>query len=213
MKKNYSRLLVTVLAGSALTLTGCMTASKSTEPATPAGTGVDSVSFNLPKQIEWQQTKNSKTKNGGIISEWIPKGAKVNNTTVRVIYQKLAPAAPSNALLTQIAQPLKKTCADVKIAPFKTETKYAGALGQRVVCSKLGKNPFGIVLDAIAVSGKNASHLLISEVKTPASAKVGTLKPKNDKEKQQLANTQKLVGAMYSSVQTLKACDAKKNCQ
>ncbi len=213
MKKNYSRLLVTVLASSALTLTGCMTASKSTEPATPAGTGVDSVSFNLPKQIEWQQTKNSKTKNGGIISEWIPKGTKLSNTTVRVIYQKLVPATASNALLAQVAQPLKKNCADVQVTPFKTETKYAGALGQRVVCSKLGKNGFGVVLDTIAVSDKNASYLLISEVKMPASAKVGAIKPKNAKEKQQLANTQQLVSLMYTYVQTLKACDAKKNCQ
>lgn len=210
MNKKYSRLLATALIGSAITLTGCVSTS---QPTAGKATDIATVNFNLPSQIKWQQSKNSQAKNGGIVAEWLPQGTKSNNTQVRAIYQRLVPAAASGALLAQVATPLKKSCSDITVSPIKPETKYPGAVAQRVVCSKLGKSPFGIVLDTVAMNDKNASHLLISEVKIPASTKVGGFKPKNAKEQQQLQNTSNLVNLMYSSIQTARACDAKKQCQ
>ncbi len=225
MKTRHFKILSGLLLSSTVVLTACTSTSNQTNgsgnvsntttgnTATSQAQQISTFNFSLPEQIKWQQSKNLSKKNGGVVAEWIPQGTQLNNTQVRAIYQRLIPAVSNASLLQQIIRPLKKSCSDIRVTPFKAETSHAGALGQRVICSKLGKSPFGIVLDAVVMSDANASHLLISEVKTPASVKAGEIQPKTDKEKIALENTNKLISVMYASIQTARACDKNKQCR
>ncbi len=176
-------------------------------------TEISSMKFELPQQIKWKQTKNE-SKKGNIIAEWVPEGRNVNNTPVRIIYQRVAPGKPTAEFMTKaIQQPLQKICTDSKISDFKTGSAYSDQMSSEIICSQLGKNKFGTVSYISVFTDKDANHILVSEVKMPPSKKAGVLKFKNDKEKQQAQNSQMLAKLMYQFNSTARVCDKAKNCQ
>ncbi|MBS9777676.1 MAG: hypothetical protein KGV50_02825 [Gammaproteobacteria bacterium] len=202
-----THLVKAVIVGGLLTLAGC-----SVNEAGLSVNEIDTVNFELPKQVKWKQAKNESNK-GNILAEWIPEGSNSKNTPVRVIYQRLNPSQPTAQFMEKAIKPLQSVCADVKVAPFKTASKYADQASVEIICSQLGKNQFGTVSYVSVFTDGAANHVLVSEIKMPASKKAGVLNFKNEKQKQQAQNSKMLAGLMFQFTNSVRVCDKAKKCQ
>lgn len=204
-----SQILKGLAIGGLLTLTGCVSIGGG-ETATDGK--IATINFNLPQQIKWSQSKNSQNKDGSMLAEWIPQGSKPNNTPVRIIYQRLVPGASAQTFIGNALQPLQKVCTDIKINPFKATSQYPNQANAEVLCAQLGKNRFGTVSYVSVFSDKAANHLVISEVKMPASKKAGVLDFKTAQQKKQAQDSSALAKLMYQFNNSIRACDSKQKC-
>ncbi|PIE45121.1 MAG: hypothetical protein CSA45_04285 [Gammaproteobacteria bacterium] len=197
----------TVLIGGLLTLAGCVTGQGG-----GSGSGIKEMTMSLPQQVQWVVSQNKTGKDGNQVTEWVPKGFKTNNTPVRIIYQKMVPANKPQDIVAQMAGSLKKNCNDIKVSEFKSASKYPNQVNAEVLCGKLGKSPVGIAMYSSVFTDANANHLVIGEVKIPASKKAGVLDPKTKKEKEQARNAAGLVQLVQGFMQTVRACESKGKC-
>lgn len=210
--KIQQQLLMAIVASTTLLIGGCTVGgtgsslSKNIQP-------INHVQFNLPKQIQWANIKNNKTPNGDMIAEWVPKGFKSSNSPVRVVYQRTSPAKQPNVLLTQVSQPLKAQCTDVKNTPQQSKSQHSSQASAEVICAQMGKNGYGLVTYTTIFADNAANHVVVSEIKTLPSQKAGLLTPKNAKEKKQIQNTQALIGVMRGFMDSVRVCDANKQCR
>lgn len=195
----------------ALLLVGCNTTSGG--GAISKAKPIDHIQFNLPAQIEWVAARNENTPNGGMVAEWIPKGYQSNNSPVRVIYQRLVPAKQPNILLAETLKPIKQVCTDSINTPFKAKSLHSSQTSSTFICAQLGKNQVGLVTQNSIFADAAANHYVIAEVKTLPSKKAGELTFNNEREKQQVQNTQALIGLMRGFMDTIRVCDAEKNCR
>lgn len=208
MKKIISSSVLGLL-GTTLLLSGCAIGSL-------GGSSNDEISYikvDLPKQIEWVQSQNKKMGENGMLQEWVIKGFKSNSTPARIIYQKIVPGVESNVLMEQVLKPFKQSCADVKFTSIPLNTKHGDKIANEMICSKLGKNPVGLVAYTSILSDKSASHLIVGEVRTLPSSKAGQLDIKNEQQRKQAETSAAIAQLMQKMSADIKACDAKNTCQ
>lgn len=209
--RSKQNLFNTIVIGGLLVIAGC---TMTQNGGAGAKHEIATMKFTLPRpeQIAWQQVKNQ-SKNGNMLSEWVPKGNTPANTPVRVIYQRLTPAMATNDFVGRVIQPIQKLCSDHKVAAFKGTSTYPDQANAEMICARLGKNSFGTITYLSVFTDQSANHMLVSEVKAPASEKAGVLNFKTDREKQMAQNSAALAKLMYELNYSVKVCDAKNRCQ
>lgn len=197
------------LLGSTLLLSGCVIDSL-------GGGGndeIDHIQIDLPKQIEWVQSQNKKMGENGVLQEWVIKGFKSNSTPARIIYQKIVPSMESNMLMEQVLKPFKQNCADVKFTNIPLNTKHSDKLGNEMICSKLGKNPVGLVAYTSVFGDKSANHLIVGEVRTLPSSKAGQIDIKNEQQRKQAETSAAIARLMQKMSADIKVCNTQNTCQ
>ena len=118
-------------------------------------------------------------RNSGV-AEWMVEGSSAESTPARVMYQKLMPVQDASTLKAQILKPLAG-CPDSKVQDLQLGSKYRDQLGFQATCSKLGTQDYGLI-DYVAIfSDGVANHVMLAEVKTPPSNKVGVLDSDRDR--------------------------------
>lgn len=207
--KKVNKINILVI-GAMLGLAGCVSTQDSTKSEKVEQ--IATTNFNLPEQIQWKQVKNQEEA-GNILAEWIPEGSELNNTPVRVIYQRIPQAKPASEFVNVVVEPLQKVCTDIKVSPFKTTSTYENQASVEAICARLGKNNFGTVSYLSVFADNTANHMLVSEIKMPPSDKAGVLKFKNAKEKQLAETSSALANLLYQSHNGLRVCNADKHCQ
>lgn len=205
MKKIFN-LSAAGLLGGTLVLAGCAMDSM----VGGSDMAIDHLKMDLPQQIEWVQVKK---KPGVNIQEWVIKGFKSNNSPARVIYQKISPAMPADALMTQVMKPFKSACKDIKVSDVPLNSKYANKMSKEMICSQLGKNPVGLIAYTTVMSDKNANHLVVGEVRTLPSKKAGQFDIKNEQQQKQVQTSAAIAQLMAKMTTGVKVCDSKDNCK
>lgn len=208
--QHKTNLIAPLAIAAAFFLAACTSTDNST---TAKNEPIDYITMSFPEQIQWQQQQNKKLDNGGIIAEWIVKGSTSQNTPVRVVYNKLLPGSDTKSLLDRAIEPLKTSCADIKITNLPATSKHANQTNMEVICSRMGKNNFGMVFYFTALADAKATHVVRSETKTIASEKAGTLVPANKQQQQQVKNSAAIIALMNNFSKTVRACDAQKVCR
>lgn len=206
MKKNISSAAISLLGGTLL-LSGCAVGSMG------GSSSIDHLQLQLPQQIEWVQSQNQAVGEGGMLQEWVIKGFKSNSTPARIIYQKIVPSVPSGQLMNQVLKPFKESCADIKLTDVPLNAKYGDKASNEMICSKLGKNPVGLVAYTSILTDKTASHLVVGEVRTLPSQKAGQLDIKNEQQRKQAETSAAIAQLMQKMTADIKVCDASKKCQ
>lgn len=205
----------------ALALTGCAgdggKRGKTTPPpaaqtpaALPGGGEIAYLTFSLPEQVRWQQNEDEALDAAGV-AEWFVAGTTPQTSPARIMYQKLMPAQNSANVRAQVLKPLE-SCTDSKVGGLRTASKYNRQLGFEAVCSKFGETNFGLTNYVAIFTDGAANHLVLTEVRTPASDKAGELKPKNAQEQQWAETSRQLAELLRNTMQTIRACDANNSC-
>lgn len=212
--------LVLGLACAATVLAGCAEsggrtpspAPQAQTPTLPGGLTADInyITFSLPEQVRWVQNQAAALEEAGV-AEWYVEGTTPQTSPARVMYQKLMPAQTSNAVRAQILKPLEN-CFDSKVSGFRTSSKYGRQLSFEAVCSKFGEANFGLINFVSIFTDGAANHLVLTEVRMPASQKVGELRPKTAAERQWVETSRRLTDLMRNTMQTIRACDANDQC-
>lgn len=207
------------LCCAALALTGCADGGGKggrggvTPPPTPAGgltADIGYVTFSLPEQVRWQQNEDPALDEAGV-AEWFVQGTTPQTSPARIMYQKLMPARPSAEVRAQVLHPLE-SCTDSRVTGLRTGSRYGRQVGFEAVCSKFGNANFGLTNFVAIFTDGAANHLVLTEVRTPASQKVGALKPKTAADKQWAETSAQLMELMRNTMQTVRACDANNQC-
>ena len=203
-------------------LTGCAdggrTGKKSPTPAaaSPAASLPTSiqkiayVTFNMPEQVQWEANKDPKLEQSGI-AEWIVKGTTAQSTPARIMYQKLSPAQSLNVLKGQVTSTLP-SCADSKVTDLRGTSQYRNYITFETICSKLGKNKYGLIDYVSIFSDGEANHVVLAEIKTPPSKKAGVLDAKTAQAQKQAETAKVLAELLNRTIQSVRACDANQRC-
>lgn len=170
------------------------------------------VTFNLPQQLQWKKITHQADKSGSEFAQWIVNGFEQSNTPARIIYQKIIPAVPNNVVLTQFMQPYKKACTDISVTALNTQSTYQPKKSLELICAQVGNNNYGSAFYISVFSDVNASHVIVSDVRTLPSEKAGVLTFKTEQEKQQVQNIGALIQIMTGFMNTARACDATDRC-
>ena len=182
------------------------------EPITASVQKVAYLTFSLPEQIQWEQNQDPSLQQAGI-AEFLVKGYTTKNTPARVIYQQLAPAQTKASLRAQVLKPLEN-CPDSAVGEFRGDSQYRDQLNLEAVCSRLGqKGQYGLISFVSIFSDSASNHLVVSEVRTPPTAKAGDFNFKNAQMQQEAANRQAIAQLLRKTMQGIRACDEQKNCQ
>ena len=168
------------------------------------------LTFSLPEQVRWQQNEDPALDEAGV-AEWFVAGTTPQTSPARIMYQKLMPAQNSAAVRAQVLAPLE-SCADSKVGGLRTGSKYNRQVSFEAVCSKFGETNFGLTNYVSIFTDGSANHMVLTEVRTPASQKAGELAPKNAQEQQWAETSRQLMDLLRNTMQTIRACDADNNC-
>ncbi len=141
---------------------------------------IDHITMSLPKQIQWQQLQSKKFNDGSMLAVWAVKGRNAQNSPVQVVYNKVPAGNDAKAFVQKSIQPLKKSCADIKITDLPAGSKHTNQSSIEVICSRLGKDGYGMVYYITTLADAKTTHMVRSEIKTIPSEKAGMLKPSND---------------------------------
>ncbi len=177
-----------------------------------SGSAFSHVTFNLPKGINWVQSRNTPAADGGGIAEWVPKGYTTKNSPLRVVYQKKSPGISSGSRLQEIIAPIK-SCADAKITRFKGGSSYQDQTNVEVFCSKMGKNNWGLVSYVSVFSNQRETHVLIGELRTAPTKKAGVFADKTAEEKKLYAKTKGLSKLLFDMARSMRACGKNGKCR
>ncbi|NLZ17184.1 MAG: hypothetical protein GX087_05560 [Desulfobulbaceae bacterium] len=168
------------------------------------------LTFSLPEQVQWERNPDEALANAGV-AEWILAGYTAADTPARVMYQKLEPAQAPAALKGQVLGPLK-TCPDSQISDFKGLSKYRQQVNFEAICSQLVPNNFGLISYVSIFTDQTANHMVITEIRTPASKKAGVLTFQNTEAQKQAETSKILSELLYNLMQTIRICDEKNLC-
>lgn len=208
--------MVIAVFGATLALAGCKTTQPEKTTASSAAQNavkqINYLTMSFPQQVQWVQSQNKGFENGNMVAAWIAKGYNDNNTPVKVIYNTVAQTANLTAFLQGALKPLQTSCADLKITNLKPVNSHSQQINLEVICSRLGKNNFGVLYYITALADGKNIHMVRSETKTLPSAKAGILNPRNQNERNMVNNSAALINLMNGFRQTIKACDAQNHC-
>ncbi len=223
MKKNLVYSVVSGFVLTALLVSGCAKEPDAADPSAPAASSVVSprksllgsafshITFNLPKEIAWVQSRNTPAGDGGI-AEWVPKGYTTKDSPLRVVYQKKAPGISPELRLQEIIAPLKG-CAAAKVNRFDGGSSYSHQTNVEVFCSKMGKNDWGLVSYVSVFSNRKETHVLIGELRTPPTQKAGVFPEKTAKEKELLDKTRGVSRLLFGMARSIRVCDKGGKCR
>ncbi|PIE45910.1 MAG: hypothetical protein CSA45_01340 [Gammaproteobacteria bacterium] len=203
---------ISLALGTMLLLTACTSMSNSSGTDKNAEP-IDHITMSLPKQIQWQQAQNKKFDDGSMLAVWTVKGRNAQNSPVQVVYNKVPAGNDAKAFLQKSIQPLKKSCADIKITDLPAGSKHTNQSSIEVICSRLGKDGYGMVYYVTALADAKTTHMVRSEIKTIPSEKAGMLKPSNKQEQAFVKNSVAIIDLMSNFMKTIRACDAQKVCR
>lgn len=196
-----------------VSLLGCVSRhdEKIMPPSSASFPLIDEVQFTLPHQLKWSQSQNIR-KNGQIVAEWVIVGRNSMTTPVSFAYQRLVTPYGSAKLLQDLTHPYRKQCSDVIVTPLKLPQAYPNKAGLELICAKFGKTNYGLIAEIALYEDQQAKHLLLSEVKMPASEKAGELVFTNAEQQQTVKQSQALFQLMQQTMNTVKICDINKQC-
>lgn len=168
---------------------------------------IHAIKFTLPPQYEWS-AERGKGKNVTVFS--------LNNRTrspVKIIYQTLPNSEPSALLATHILAPLRKSCQQSALSVFTTKSAYPHQLNHEVLCRHITGSAFGMVSYLTLFSDKNHHHVLIAEIVTPKSDKIGHFSsPKTPEEQRVRQAVLAYIQAIQIMMIETKVCNAKGAC-
>lgn len=220
MRTTTLKALILLLCGSALLLSGCAgagakrgagkNARKATQSTQTTKQDIAYLTFSLPEQVKWERNPDEALANAGV-AEWTVAGYSPADSPARVMYQKLAPAQAPATLRRQMLEPLK-ACPDSLINSFKGMSKYSRQENIEAICSQLGADNFGLISYISIFSDQAANHLVLAEIRTPASKKAGVLSFQNTEAQKQAETSKILSELLYNLMQTIRICDEKNLC-
>lgn len=220
MRSTTAKTLLILLCGSALLLSGCAgagakrgtgkAAPKAAESAQTVKRDISYLTFSLPEQVKWERNPDQALANAGV-AEWTMAGYSPAESPARVMYQQIAPAQAPATLRGQMLEPLK-TCTDSQINAFKGMSKYSQQVNIEAICSQLGSDNFGLISYISIFSDQAANHLVLAEIRTPASKKAGVLTFQNTEAQKQAETSKILSELLYNLMQTIRICDEKNLC-
>ncbi|PIE68819.1 MAG: hypothetical protein CSA21_05290 [Deltaproteobacteria bacterium] len=170
------------------------------------------VTFHLPQQIDWVQSQNTPTADGGGIAEWVPQKYVSQVSPLRVVYQKKPPGVSPEARLQEILEPIKE-CADVKVHRFSGKSSYGYQANVEVFCSKMGKNDWGLISYVTVFSNRRESHVLFGEIRTVPTEKAGIFPAKTVEEKKTAAEIQQLSKLLFDMAGSVRVCEDDGSCR
>ena len=205
----------------ALTLTACGGAGRrgvskshppelpaqSAAPAQQAAQGISYLTISLPREVQWQQGQDQQRG----VTEWVLQGHTSQNSPARVVYQRISPAQPAQQLANQVLNPLGQ-CADRYVNTFVGTSKYPRQANIEAICSRLGQSRIGLISYVSIFSDAQANHLIMTEVRTPPSAKVGIYDQKNAALQKQVEAVNNLAALLRRTMQSVRVCDANRRC-
>lgn len=210
MQRGLSQLGLVLVCGLLLGLSACSGMKRTMDkggakPQAPRQE-IAYLTFSLPEQVQWQRNPEE----GGMI-EWVLAGYDPIDSPARVMYQKTEPAQPVAAVREQILQPLQE-CQDRRVSGFRGMSRYRVQLNTKAICSQLGKENFGLISFVSIFGDQSANHLVIAEVRTPASTKAGSLIFQNSEAQKQAEASKILSELLENLMQTIRVCDEKDAC-
>ena len=168
------------------------------------------VTFSLPEQVQWEANQDPQLAKSGI-AEWIVKGTTAQSTPARVMYQKLSPAQSTSQLKGQVTSTLP-SCADSKVTDLRGTSQYRNYITFETICSKLGKNKYGLIDYVSIFTDGESNHVVLAEIKTPPSKKAGVLDAKTAQAQKQAETAKVLAELLNKTIQSVRACDANQRC-
>ena len=220
MQTSIAKTVLLLLCSTALLLSGCAGAGakkgagKSVQKGAPAVQAakrdISYLTFSLPEQVKWERNPDEALANAGV-AEWTMAGYSPADSPARVMYQKLEPAQAATTLRNQMLEPLK-TCQDSQNNPFKGMSKYHDQVNVEAICSQLGSDNFGLISYLSIFSDQAANHLVLAEIRTPASKKAGVLTFQNTEAQKQAESSKIISELLYNLMQSIRICDEKNLC-
>ncbi len=203
MKKTLPLIVLSLLA-----LAGCETTDSKGSADPAVGNTIKTLEFNRPAQIKWD------TVNQGKAIVYTPKGVDPQKTPIKFIYQQVKHNGTPEALAERVVKPIKDNCIKAVTSPFKTRSAYPNQKSYQTMCNQFKGAKYGMVNYVNIFTDADSSHVLIGEVKTPASKAPGKLDPpKNDAEKKVVQNTVAFIKLTQKAMTEVAACDDKGQCQ
>ncbi|MDO5674494.1 MAG: hypothetical protein Q4G66_06225 [bacterium] len=214
------KVLLPLLCSIALIVSGCAGAgakrgadkkTNNAEQTVQAVKGdISYLTFSLPEQVKWERNPDQALANAGV-AEWTMAGYSPADSPARVMYQQIAPAQVPATLQSRMLEPLK-TCTDSQTDTFKGMSKYGRQVNVEAICSQLGSDNFGLISYVSIFSDQAANHLVLAEIRTPASKKAGVLSFQNTEAQKQAETSKILSELLYNLMQTIRICDEKNMC-
>ncbi len=206
--------LVVALCACIVLASGCARTKKTAsqpgaEPAAPKEE-IAYLLFSLPEQVQWVRNPDEALLNAGV-AEWTLAGYEPADSPARVMYQKLVPAQAPATLRRQVLEPLKD-CPDTQVSDLRGMSKYSDQINIEAICSQLGKDNFGLISYIGIFSDQTANHMVITEVRTPASKKAGLLTFQNSEAQKQAEASKILSELLYRLMETIRVCNEKNLC-
>ncbi len=220
MRATTVQALFILVCCSALLLSGCAGAGakrgaakqteKAEQPVQAVKRDIAYLTFSLPEQVKWERNPDEALAKAGV-AEWIMAGYSPADSPARVMYQQIAPAQAPATLRSQMLEPLK-SCPDSQINPLKGMSKYHDQVNIGAICSQLGSGNFGLISFISIFSDQAANHLVLAEIRTPASKKAGEFTFQNTEAQKQAETSKILTELLYNLMQTIRICDEKNLC-
>ncbi len=200
-----------LLGLSLLSLAGCAGLNTGGSKATVSD--ISRIQFTLPPQVQWTTAKQDAD-----MTVFIPKvkGLTAETSPITIVYRR---AGVNNAaqLGSKIVQSLSASCYKALNSPGRSVSKYANKAHFESVCNRVKtknkKVKIGRYSAAAIFGGAKVSHLLLAEVRTPATAEPGKFAPKTKAEKKVMKNTAAQIAAIQKMMTEALACDAGGKCQ
>ncbi len=220
MRTSPRKAVVLLLCSIALLVSGCAGAGSKRGAGKNAGKveqstqtvkhGISYLTFSLPEQVKWERNPDQALASAGV-AEWTMAGYSPADSPARVMYQQLVPATSPAGLQAQVLEPLK-TCPDSLVESVRGMSRYRDQLHIKAVCSQLVPNNFGLISYISMFTDQAANHLVIMEIKTPASKKAGVLTFQNTEAQKQAETSKILSELLYNLMQTIRVCNNKDQC-
>lgn len=168
---------------------------------------IQAIKFTLPPQYEWS-AERGKGENVTVFS--------LKNRTrspVKIIYQTLPNVEQPAVLATRITTPLRNSCQQSALSVFTTKSTYPHQLNHEVLCRQIKGTTFGMVSYLNLFSDETQHHLLIAEIVTPKSDKIGHLNSSKTSEEQRARQAAlSYIQAIQKMMIEAKVCNAKGAC-
>ncbi len=207
MQTGLLRVVLVLLGSLALCVSGCAGMKKTARQPGKEDQGIKEeiayLAFSLPEQVQWERNPDE--------AEWTLAGYEPADSPARVMYQKLVPAQAPDALKRQVLEPLRD-CPDTQVSDLRGKSKYSDQITIEAICSQFGKDNFGLISYIGIFSDQTANHLLITEVRTPASKKAGLLTFQNSEAQKQAEASKILSELLYRLMESIRVCDEKNLC-
>ena len=200
-------IVLLVACGAGKSRKGAATPEQPEEPA--AGQSIGYLTFALPTQLRWQQNQDPQLGQG--VAEWFLEGHTSQNSPARVVYQKISPARPPDQLAAQVLNPLKQ-CSDRYVNNFVATSRYPQQLNMEAICSRIGQSGIGLISYVSIYSDASANHVVMAEVRTPPSNRVGEYDEKNAALQKQVEAGNQLAEWLRRTMQSVRVCDVNKRC-